>query len=115
MPYIAQTRRADLDPAIADLVLALSEEGYTEGELNYVISMLLLHALEGQGISYRVLNNLVGVLESAKLEFVRRHMNPYEDEKIHDNGDLRPIDWDELVGFEELECGCDRNSAYDED
>jgi hypothetical protein len=39
-------------------------------------------------LSYRILNNAVGAAESAKTEFQRRIVGPYEDSKIAENGDV---------------------------
>ena len=58
------------------------------GVLNYCISALLNEVLKTNGISYRNINELIGVLECAKLELYRRVASPYEDEKIHSNGDV---------------------------
>lgn len=38
------------------------------------------------GRSYTVFNSIIGVFESAKLEFYRRRVASYEDEKIQENG-----------------------------
>jgi len=37
---------------------------------------------------YTTYNEVVGVLECAKLEMYRRAVAPYEDEKIAENGDV---------------------------
>lgn len=59
------------------------------GELNYVITDLLMKALEdGGGVSYTRINALVGVLECAKMELYRRVAAPYEDKKKEENGDV---------------------------
>ena len=38
--------------------------------------------------NYQAINDIVGAVEGAKLEFVRRIVNPYEDKKIKENGDV---------------------------
>lgn len=58
------------------------------GVLNYCISALLNKVLKTNGVSYRNINDLIGVLECAKLELYRRVASPYEDEKIQSNGDV---------------------------
>ena len=58
------------------------------GVLNYCISALLNEVLKTNGVSYRNINELIGVLECAKLELYRRVASPYEDEKIQSNGDV---------------------------
>jgi hypothetical protein len=40
------------------------------------------------GLSYQTINDIVGALEGAKLEFYRRVAVPYEDKKIIENGDV---------------------------
>lgn len=55
------------------------------GHLNYIITKLLVE-LKPQ--NYKEFNAIIGVLESAKLEFYRRKVTPYEDKKIEENGDV---------------------------
>lgn len=82
MPYIKQERR-----------LALAFDDYPRpegpGELNYVITKLiddyLYRKVKG---SYADINEVIGVLECAKLEFYRRIAAPYEDEKCRQYGDV---------------------------
>jgi hypothetical protein len=59
----------------------------TAGELNYVITKTIL-AYIGDNPSYQRINDVIGALEGAKLEFYRRFAAPYEDEKIKQNGDV---------------------------
>ena len=90
MPYIDQGSRQRVDPAIDKLIAQLQPRGdirMAPGELNYVITRLLLAAWSVNP-SYTVGNGLVGVLDCAKAEFYRRHLAPYEDEKIEQNGDV---------------------------
>jgi len=56
------------------------------GELNYAITILCLK-YAGQ-FNYAKINEVIGVLECAKLEFYRRLAAPYEDTKIKENGDV---------------------------
>ena len=60
----------------------------TVGELNYAITMLAHFFLPSIGLRYKNLNEVVGVLESAKQEFYRRIVAAFENEKIAENGDL---------------------------
>jgi len=57
------------------------------GELNFVITSTLLRYL-GHGADYAAFNEVIGVLECAKLEMYRRMIAPYEDKKIEENGDV---------------------------
>ena len=85
MPYIREEFRG-----IVDSVTPLNP-----GELNYAFTVLLISYLEGQirdhhPLDYRLLNDVAGAFELAKAEFVRRAVNPYEDKKIAENGDVYP-------------------------
>tara|TARA_R110000782_G_scaffold225721_1_gene312588 strand:- start:214 stop:468 length:255 start_codon:yes stop_codon:yes gene_type:complete len=59
------------------------------GDLNFRIHELIEIYLKGKdAIKYEEYNSVVGVLESVKLEFYRRAVAAYEDNKIVDNGDI---------------------------
>ena len=60
----------------------------SEGELNYVISKLLHNYTYKKGKCYKTLNEVQGVMTCASMEFYRKVVTPYEDEKIKQNGDL---------------------------
>lgn len=81
MPYIVQARRPQLT---SEFVVPQNA-----GELNFVITKLCLAYMDRiGGKSYPNLNEVVGVLECAKLEFYRRAAAPYEDVKIEQHGDV---------------------------
>lgn len=81
MPYISDCERRDkLDDAV--------EQPMNAGELNFKITKLLDNYLYHHGLSYTTMNEIVGVLECAKLEFYRRIASPYEEKKIRENGDV---------------------------
>jgi len=88
MPYITSEERESLDHSIETLAAYILAEGGYEGRLNYSISKLLTLIVSDKGKRYQTLNALMGVLESAKQEFYRKSVAPYEDEKIEENGDL---------------------------
>lgn len=99
MPYIKQEQRNNLEDSLRNLraTLHLYSVG-TEGEagdLNYVITSLLGAHLRN-GVSYRKINMLVGVLDCVKMELYRRAAAKYEDEKKEENGDVSP--YEELGG-----------------
>jgi hypothetical protein len=58
------------------------------GELNYLFTMIINHYLIGNGMNYQRINDVIGALEGAKLEFYRKDVIAYEDEKIKENGDV---------------------------
>lgn len=80
MPYIKPDRR--------DAIVLDREVPRTTGELNYAFTDLILDYLSQHQLSYQTYNDVLGALEGAKLEFYRRIVAPYEDEKIKENGDV---------------------------
>lgn len=79
MPYIDLHTRGNLDDG---------QKALKPGELNYQVSKLCNDYIAMRGLSYTVLNELVGVLECAKLELYRRIAVPYEDKKLGENGEV---------------------------
>lgn len=86
MPYIDPERRGDIQLAPAD------SPCLTPGELNYVVSDIVDDYLRENGVSYNTINEVIGVLECAKLELYRRIAAPYEDRKLKENGDVYTVD-----------------------
>lgn len=84
MPYIRKEKRRALMP--------WSAAPETPGELNFAITALcvIYEAGGGDERKYARLNEIVGALECAKLEFARRILAPYEDRKCTENGDVYP-------------------------
>jgi len=60
------------------------------GQLNYMITTLIVDYLLDNGLSYRTINDVVGALDGARAEFYRRVAAPYEDKAIARNGDVYP-------------------------
>jgi len=79
MPYIKKDIRPSLDSG---------KEPTNAGELNYVITQLLVKYQLHHPTCYQTYNDMVGVLESSKLELYRRLIADYEDSKIAANGDV---------------------------
>ena len=79
MPYIEKNRRKELDGG------ARVENA---GELNYMITRLIMHYDSNHGGNYRVKNDVMGALTGALNEYYRRVVAPYEDEKRLANGDV---------------------------
>jgi hypothetical protein len=80
MPYIKKEARV----ALEKYPLSIEDAG----ELNYEITKVITRYLRIKGLRYRVINDVIGALEGAKLEFYRRVAVPYEDSKIQENGDV---------------------------
>lgn len=74
MPYIKKKER-DLKPE-------------TAGGLNFQITKTIKEYIEHRGLSYHTINDVLGALEGAKLEFYRRIAVPYEEGKLKENGDV---------------------------
>jgi len=84
MPYINKDQREYFDQYLNEDFLT-SLPYITSGELNYLITKLLIST---EPKNYRDYNKLIGVLESVKLELYRRLIAKYEDKKIEENGDV---------------------------
>ncbi len=83
MPYIDNDARARLENGKA---------ANTPGELNYLISRIVDKYLQSKGgLQYTNLNEVIGVLECAKLELYRRLAAPYEDSKMDESGDVYDV------------------------
>jgi hypothetical protein len=79
MPYVDTKARERL---------ATSPKMETPGELNYRLTRVINDYLEYHLACYTTFNDVVGALESAKLEFYRRIVVPYEQIKCAQNGDV---------------------------
>lgn len=92
MPYLKQDLRNEIENQgeLDQLCFYLStlDSEYFPGALNYVIFRLVKAHLKPRRLSYLLLNNVIGALDCAKEEIRRRILNPYEDKKISENGDV---------------------------
>lgn len=92
MPYIKQEDRT---VQMNDAINILVDEIGSKGDLNYVICQLTSKIiLKTGGIGYTNTSNWIDAVHGAERELTRRLLNPYEDEKIIENGDVE--------GFTEL-------------
>jgi hypothetical protein len=86
MPYITSTAKTMLKSTTDAIEL---NPPTTPGELNFLITTLCQAYLNKLVIkNYQAYNDTIGALESCKLEFYRRAVAPYEDDKISENGDV---------------------------
>jgi hypothetical protein len=103
MPYVKKEYRKKYDKTINKLASLIADDGHSEGyqtlagNLNYTITTLIHKVYAenddktlGRKLSYSEYNEIIGLLECAKLEVYRRHVAPYEDIKIKENGDVFP-------------------------
>lgn len=92
MPYITPQDRHDIARngrlwGIIKTLFDMTDGGQRDtGKVVYVVYKLLKEVY-GHG-NFEVKSNALKVLESAKLEYYRRIMTPYEDKKIKENGDV---------------------------
>lgn len=82
MPYIKASSRSRLDKPLE----VLSGLVDSRGDLNYCITALV--SAQVKAVGYAAIEQAIGVLECAKLEFYRRVAAPYEDRKCQENGDV---------------------------
>lgn len=85
MPYISQSRRLRMRHT-----LPVTDDIKGVGELNYALTQCCLAYMSSHPSGYQVINDVVGALESCKLEFYRRVAIDLEDLKIEENGDVYP-------------------------
>lgn len=94
MPYIKKERREGLDKIAIDAVRELNwlakqddKQGLVGGDLNYLTTKIINTIFENNK-GYAMASELVATLECVKMEFYRRKVAPYEEEKIVENGDV---------------------------
>lgn len=88
MPYITQADRERYKEPMRQLRKIIQAGGITNGDLNFLMTLLALLYVERHGESYNTLSDAIKAFECAKLEFYRRKVVPYEDKKIDQNGDI---------------------------
>ena len=90
MPYIkGEVHKKELDALLGNASTSIN----TVGELNYVITRLTTIFLEtmlhrAKKVGYAELSAVHAVIQDAADEFQRRVINPYEDAKCLENGDV---------------------------
>jgi len=92
MPYI---KLEDRTPDMVKSISCLVNEIKNKGDLNYTICQLTAELiLKTGGMGYTNVSNWIDGIHGAERELTRRLLNPYEDLKIEENGDVE--------GFEKL-------------
>jgi hypothetical protein len=79
MPYISKEQRTEIE--------TWGAKPKDSGELNYILTKIIDEYI-GNELRYQKINDVVGVLECAKLELYRRLAAPYEDKKRDENGEV---------------------------
>lgn len=89
MPYIPKSRRDTVITTSAPVTSIVLLDVRIPGDLNYVFTeVICTYIRQCGGVSYPVINDVLGALEGCKLEFYRRIATPYEDQKKEQNGDV---------------------------
>lgn len=85
------------------------------GELNYSITAQVHAYIQRKGLCYATLNEVIGVLECAKLELYRMVAAPYENSKRTENGPISILDSTEEELKPKWKCTkCGRVFKHDE-
>jgi len=85
MPYIKQKDRNHIDVEIERLLSFIT----SKGDLNYTICELVGRLiLNSEKISYTTMSEWIDGVHDAETELRRRILEPYEDLKIEQNGDV---------------------------
>ena len=88
MPYISKERRDSLYAWVEPLC------PLNAGELNYIITKICDEYILSNSpsppseLSYRILNEVIGVLECAKQELYRKVVSPKEDRACEKHGEV---------------------------
>ena len=92
MPHVAEKWKYKYQKCLENLAFRLVEDtgGGREnnGVVVYAIYLLIKRIYGGEASDFEVKSNALKVLEAAKVEFCRRVLAPYEDEKIRINGEV---------------------------
>lgn len=94
MPYIKQEERDQIDPKLKEM---LDHMGVlTPGQFVYMMYQICQWqtSFGGTGdlpVGWGSASRVLADLEATKLEFYRRVVAPYEDQKIQENGDCEPL------------------------
>lgn len=85
MPYIADNKKRKIFDENIERCITFCDSA---GDLTYCFYKFMMLYVKRFGLSFSIWTHCISALESAKLEYYRRHMSKYEDEKIIDNGDV---------------------------
>ena len=83
MPYITKDDRQKfmwIEQELENIALDMSA-----GDLQYLIALAIKYM---DPYNYQTMNDVMGALAGAQMEFYRRKVAPYEDTKIEANGDV---------------------------
>ena len=90
MPY---TKQEDRTPEMKEAIATLAKEVKNKGDLNYTICQLTgMLIIKTGGMGYTNVSNWIDGVHGAERELTRRLLNPYEDKKIEENGDVEAFE-----------------------
>jgi hypothetical protein len=92
MPYIKQEKRKCWDPLLKLLAIEMEKHKAVKGDLNYICFVLGREFIHQNGFNYQSISDSVDGVRGASVELGRRILDPYEDKKRTENGDI--MDWD---------------------
>ena len=94
MPYIERGDKLVYTGALAEIQDAFASVGAGDGDLNYMLTQVAIAWMmyHKPPYSYSLRGRVLLAFEAAKLEYYRRVMAPYEDEKREENGDVYPME-----------------------
>ena len=85
MPYIKDKDKYDMVESIEELQNWIR----SKGDLNYAICQLVGNLiLDGKKISYTTMSEWIDAVHDAEQELRRRLLDPYEEKKMIENGDV---------------------------
>ena len=84
MPYIRQAERIPIDRIVKKLVPLIK----AKGDLNYTVCELIGQLILNTKISYTQISEWIDTLPDAEAELRRRLLDPYENQKVIENGDV---------------------------
>jgi hypothetical protein len=105
MPYITQENRKLYKDDLDDLCFALEEQGYPEGDVTYVLYVILARWFKHLP-GYSAIADIRGCLAGTLSELDRRFFFQYEDKKIKENGDV-DLMFNTTVWEDAVPCGYD--------
>lgn len=91
MPYISEEDRkqADMVRLLRAITKAVESGAINcRGHMNFVSYFMGKRYVENKGASYHNHSDVCAALIDCAEEYRRREMNPYEDKKIEENGDV---------------------------
>jgi len=88
MPYMKQSDRNKWISNLGLLREIMRTQGVSVSDLNFMIAYMCQSYLKYNGNDYQSHCEIEGVLQGISKTFYRKFTEPYEDNKIEENGDI---------------------------